>query len=165
MNLRKSLLVDKKFQYSIIVGNVILLAVMFFTILIAVLVWEKYQVKQGFLLRPPPNSEVIAWAQSNNVKENSVEFLTQFIKMAKVYTFFDLIWKPMLIVFLINIVILVTANLYYTNKIAGPIYRLKTLLEKKLAGDEVEPIKFRKGDAFHELALLINKVLFKEQDK
>lgn len=157
MNDRKILIVDKKFQYSFITKNLILLCFTFFLIFAVISMWEKYQVKQGFLLSPPENTQIIAWAKANNVDVNSAEFMRQFILQAKVYTFFQLLWQPMVIVLVLNALILIIANVYYSNTIVGPIYRLKALLEKKIRGEKVEPLHFRKNDEFHDLAELINK--------
>jgi hypothetical protein len=46
--------------------------------------------------------------------------------------------------------------LNFSNRIAGPIYRLKGLLEKRLQGETVE-IKVRENDYFNELAKLIDQ--------
>ena len=135
---------------------------MFFTFLLIFIIlsaWEKFQVNQGFLLRPPQNSEIIAWAKANNVRQDSAEFMRQFILKAKVYTYFQLLWKPMALVLVINVIVLVIANIYYSNAIVGPIYRLKLLLEQKIRGENVEALHFRRNDAFHELAELINNVM------
>ncbi|MCX5777890.1 MAG: hypothetical protein NTU66_01510 [Elusimicrobia bacterium] len=159
MNIRKIFIVDRKFQGNFIFKNLLLLVIAFVMLFGAIKVWEKYQVNQGFLLRPPQNSSVVAWAQQNNVPLDSAQFLREFIRRAQVFTFFDLIWKPLLLVLLINILILVIANIYYSHKIAGPIFRLKSQLQRKLNGEDIPAIRFRKNDPFQELAELINKVL------
>lgn len=159
MKQRKRYIVDSRLQYSIIGKNILLLLFTFALIAATLFFWEKMQTKQGFLIRLPQNSEVAAWAQENNVRVDSAEFLRQFIKMARVYTFFDLLWKPLAAVLLLNIIILIAANVYLTNKIAGPIHRLKIVLQNKLDGVETEPVHFRKNDEFSDLAELVNRVL------
>jgi methyl-accepting chemotaxis protein len=159
MNIRTIFIVDPKFQIKFILKNLLLLLITFVMLFGALKVWEKYQVNQGFLLRPPTNSSVVAWARQNNVPLDSADFLREFIHRAQVYTFFDLLWKPMLLILLINILILIVANIYYSHKIIGPIHRLKNELERKLSGEEIPAIRFRKNDPFQELAELINKVL------
>ena len=154
---RKTLIVDKTFQYSFIKKNILLMLFTFLLIFIALTVWEKLQVSQGFLLRPPQNGEIVEWAKANNVSEGSAEYLRQFILRAKVYTFYQLLWIPLAIVMVINVIVLIIANIYYSNTIIGPIYRLKMFLERKIRGEEVEPLHFRKNDAFHDLAELVNQ--------
>jgi methyl-accepting chemotaxis protein len=165
MKKRKQLIVDKKFQYSLVLNNLILLFITFALIAVALLVWENYQTKQGFLIRLPQNSEVVTWAKANNVKTDSAQFLTQFIRMAKVYTFFDLLWKPLAAMLVLNVIILIIANLYFSNTIVGPIHRLKDVLERKLRGEAVEPVAFRKNDEFHDLAELVNQVICQDYQK
>ena len=156
---RKKLIVDKKFQYSFIKKNIQLLLFTFLLIFIVISLWEKFQVEQGFLLRPPENREIINWAKINHVGLDSAEFMRQFILRAKVYTFFQLLWKPMALVLVINVLVLFIANVYYSNTIAGPIHHLTMLLERRLKGENIEALHFRKNDAFYDLAELINKTL------
>jgi len=165
MAMRKKYIVDKNFQYDLIFKNLIMLFFTFALIVAMLFVWEKYQTKQGFLIRLPQNSVVVAWAKENNVSPGSAEFMQQFIKMSTVYTFFNLLWKPLTLVFVLNVLILTAANIYYSNKIAGPIHRLKNELERKLNGEDVDPVFFRKNDAFHDLALLINKLMEMKESK
>ncbi|MCB4791102.1 MAG: hypothetical protein LHV68_04360 [Elusimicrobia bacterium] len=157
MKERKLLIVDKKFQYAFIKKNLILMFFTFLLIFAVLSIWEKFQVRQGFLLRPPENSEIVEWAKANHIDVNSAEFMRQFIQRAKVYTFFQLLWKPMALVLVINVLVLIIANIYYSHTIAGPIHHLKMMLESKIRGEVIEPVHFRKDDAFHDLAEVINK--------
>ena len=159
MNLRKMLIVDPQFQASFIVKNLLLLILAFVMVFGAIKLWEKYQVSQGFLLRPPANDVVIAWAQEHNVPVDSAQFLKEFIRRAQVFTVLDLLLKPLVIVLCLNIIILVVANIYYSHKIIGPIHRLKQELQRKIDGVDIPPIRFRKDDPFHDLAEIINKAL------
>jgi len=43
-------------------------------------------------------------------------------------------------------VVIFFAGLYYSHKIAGPMFRLKAVLQKYLEGAEVEQVAFRKTD-------------------
>jgi nitrogen fixation/metabolism regulation signal transduction histidine kinase len=166
MAMRKQFIVNKKFQYSFIMKNILFLLFCFLLLYISVHVWEKKQTDQGFLLRPPTNEQVMTWAKQNNVPTNSVEFASAYITQAEVYTFFELLSKPIIIVAILNILFLVLFNIYYSNKIAGPLYRLKRNVDKKLNGESVYPVKFRHKDEFQELADSINKLMFeyKEQE-
>lgn len=162
MHERKTYIVDRPFQFSFIVKNLLLLVLAFSMVFLAIHLWEKHQVKQGFLLRPPQNSEVRMWASQHGIREGSPEYLQLFLTRAKVYTYFDLLWKPLLGVLLINILIMVALNVYYSHKIAGPVFRLKKTLRQKLDGQAVEPVRFRKNDEFQELADLVNQLMEKK---
>lgn len=159
MHKRWTLLIDKKFQYRFIRQNIVLLVFTFALIALALVVWQKFETEQGFLLRPPTNAQVIKWAKENNVRPDSAEFSQQFLRQAKVYTFFQLLWKPLLVVLLINVLVVVLANIYYSHKIIGPIYRIKKVLNEKLEGKEIQAIHFRDGDHFHDLGEILNKLL------
>ena len=45
-----------------------------------------------------------------------------------------------------------------TNRIAGPVYRLRCEMEKLAAGENVKELRFRDGDAFEELAEEFNRL-------
>lgn len=53
-------------------------------------------------------------------------------------------------------------SLYVSNKIAGPIYRLKKELSDHIENGTQKDIAFRKGDYFTELAELVNNALKKK---
>ena len=159
MNGRKTLIVDRSFQYRFIAKNICFMVLVFILIALVMTVWQRFAVNQGFLFSPPSNAEMLRWAQENNIAVGSPEYVQQYLLSAKPYTFFDLLWKPLLIMFFINVLIIFVENIYFTHKIAGPIHRLKVLLGKKIAGEDVGKISFRKGDMFHDLAELINDAL------
>jgi methyl-accepting chemotaxis protein len=59
-------------------------------------------------------------------------------------------------------------SLYFSHKIAGPIYAIKRAINNLLEGVEHRDVILRKGDEFHDLANRINKLftIFKiEPDK
>lgn len=46
----------------------------------------------------------------------------------------------------------------YTNRFAGPVFRLQRNLEALAAGKTVQPLSFRAGDHWHDLANAFNQV-------
>lgn len=46
----------------------------------------------------------------------------------------------------------------YTNRFAGPVFRLQRNLEALAAGKTVQPLSFRTGDHWHDLANAFNQV-------
>lgn len=46
-----------------------------------------------------------------------------------------------------------------SNRIAGPVYRLRRELQKLANGEKAHPLKFRKGDSWLEMAPAFNTVL------
>lgn len=55
-------------------------------------------------------------------------------------------------------------GLYLTNRIAGPLYRLKVHMENLVAGKDVGELEFRKNDYFKELADLFNQIAKKTKN-
>jgi len=50
-------------------------------------------------------------------------------------------------------------GVFYSHRLAGPIYKLQDTMEKALRGEAVLPVHLRKNDELHELADLINRLL------
>ena len=46
-----------------------------------------------------------------------------------------------------------------TNRFAGPMFRLKRLMQQAAAGEHVEPITFRDDDYWHEFANDFNQLI------
>jgi hypothetical protein len=155
----KNYIVDKEFQVAYILRNLLLLALIVVSVAVIFIAWNHFQVRQGFLIRPPSGEQVISWAKANNVSQDSGMFAYQFMTQAKAYTFFDLLWKPLTLVLLGNLIILTFTGIYFSYKIAGPIYHMKNLLRDKIAGKPVTRLQFRKSDPFHELSDLVNQAM------
>jgi nitrogen fixation/metabolism regulation signal transduction histidine kinase len=55
--------------------------------------------------------------------------------------------------------------LLYSHRIAGPLFRLRKCVDMLSAGQDVEPIRFRKKDEFKELAESLNELRITLKDK
>ena len=161
----KNYIVDKEFQIAYIARNLSLLAMIIISVAVLFIVWNHFKIHQGFLLRPPSGEQVISWAKANNVPQDSGQFAYQFMLQAKAYTFFELLWRPLTAVLIGNFVILIFTGIYFSYRIAGPIYRMKNLLRDKIEGKPVTQLEFRKDDPFHELSDLVNKAMNLEKKK
>jgi len=71
----------------------------------------------------------------------------------------ELIVPPLLINNLIIIVIIAVIGLFYSHRIAGPIYRIRMDIEKVLAGEKDIRIVLRKKDSLKEIADSINQLI------
>lgn len=60
-----------------------------------------------------------------------------------------------------SIVIVSISMLYFTHKIAGPVYRIKTDLARMLETNHYQNIKVREGDELQDVVTLLNNVLEK----
>ncbi len=79
----------------------------------------------------------------------------------KFYNAFDLFWKPILFVSILDLLLIVLFSLFYSHSMAGPIHNIKNSLQDLIDGKTARPIKIRKGDQFQELADLLNAVIEK----
>jgi signal transduction histidine kinase len=67
--------------------------------------------------------------------------------------------------FSIPLVFVITAfSIVFTHRIAGPLYRLETMLDRFLKGEDIEDIQLRKEDDLHALAQKINALLSMVRD-
>ena len=55
--------------------------------------------------------------------------------------------------------------LYFSHRIAGPLYRLHQYLRQKIEGAELKELRFRGGDYFTELADVTNELFHSLKDK
>lgn len=63
----------------------------------------------------------------------------------------DLIWFLVLIQVVITLLVFVIF-IFFTHKIAGPLYKLKNHLTRIREGDAITHLTFRNGDYFHDVA-------------
>jgi len=63
-----------------------------------------------------------------------------------------------LIQFIFSLIILILF-VFFTHKIAGPMYKLKTHLQRIREGEVITPLTFRSGDYFHDVAEEVSEFL------
>ena len=61
--------------------------------------------------------------------------------------------------------VIVACSIVLTHKIAGPLYRLETTLQKLAKGEDVDYIQIRKKDQLKELTSTINDLIRSLKDK
>ncbi|HNE21827.1 MAG TPA: methyl-accepting chemotaxis protein [Leptospiraceae bacterium] len=79
----------------------------------------------------------------------------------KTYNAFELFWKPILFISLLNLIIIVVFSLFYSHSMAGPIHNIKVSLKDLAEGGKPKAIRIRKSDQFQDLAELLNEVIEK----
>jgi hypothetical protein len=57
----------------------------------------------------------------------------------------------------VSIAVLVFFGLHMSNRVAGPLHRLKIYLTVQKTGNTQEPLKFRKDDYFQDVADVVNQ--------
>ncbi len=73
--------------------------------------------------------------------------------------------EKVLLRLLILIFIAFVFTVFATHRMVGPIRHMEKHLQTRLRGEPAEPIRLRKTDEFQDLAVLINRVMEKEQGR
>lgn len=136
---RSKYIIEKEFQYSFIKSTLLIVVATSF-------LFASSQILFFYRMK--------GYGEKAGLEKSSVYF--QFIE--------DLQSQMMFIgiLFFVFLTIITLAwALKFSNRIAGPLYRLKLDLQRKLNG-EVFTIKFRDNDYFKDIAPLIEKVLINE---
>ncbi|MBI4375194.1 MAG: hypothetical protein HY549_01970 [Elusimicrobia bacterium] len=71
----------------------------------------------------------------------------------------EIVLPALVIALALNLAISLFAGLYYSHRLAGPIYRIRRALQEAQEGKPVPPIVLRKNDQFKDLAEDINRLL------
>ena len=166
-NRRKQKIVAGKFQLFFIFKLCAVFFLALLAIIIIFIIWNNIQFRQGFLTRLPENEAVAVWAQANNIQAGSADYWQKFVIDADVYTFFDIIWKPLIFMAGINFIILIIFGIEISFSVAGPIFKIIRTLEKRNNGETGLKIELRKKDPAYiqRLADLINGSISENTDK
>jgi methyl-accepting chemotaxis protein len=66
---------------------------------------------------------------------------------------------------LVIMVLLVVVGIFLTHRIAGPVFRVQRDIDRVLEGEKHVRVRFRRHDAFPELAEKVNKLIERINDK
>ncbi len=83
------------------------------------------------------------------IPEASKKLVNIFIKTSEL----------LIIPIIILLVIFSLIGIFYSHKIAGPLFRVKRICDELAKGNLNQHVKFRKGDEFHDIAESLNKVI------
>jgi methyl-accepting chemotaxis protein len=138
---RRQFLVDKVFQFRLM-GRLILLAL--FSILLS------NGIAIGFL-------KFQEWinpaSQSMIYLSNS---LTETLEFSRI---FDFLWRPMLASAILGVFIVLIIGLFYSHRMAGPLYNLKRMLKHLEEGKLDITMRIRKTDEFHDIEVVFNQTV------
>lgn len=134
-----SYIIDEEFQYSYVLYSLLLLLFIVVSTFAVIIIWNNFRFYRGYLVSLPSNDQLLSWAQQNNVKTNSIEFVSQYIAQAKPYTFYKIIFSPILVIFIVNFFVIAVSSLYISYRISVPLRELKKRLERKLNLEMLKP--------------------------
>jgi len=143
---RRQYIVDSRFQYNLISKFAILTAfVVIGSLSFLVLVYYKYGDVQVSIVQPNP------FGQADSVVDNEAMFTT--------YTLLDLLWPVLSICLAGTIIFTFFFSVIVSHRMAGPVYRMRKLLEEMAHGDLSRPVsRLRRKDEFKHLFTDINNV-------
>jgi len=136
INLRKVILINKKFQLTII-SWMLLLGIMSSSFI--------YSANMYFFKHMKDEAEMAGLSVDN--------IIYQYIDSQKIF-----MTNVFIITALVTIFVIVIGGLYMSHRVAGPLYRLTQHLKQNNPQD-CTPIKFRKGDFFLEIQNEFNEFL------
>jgi methyl-accepting chemotaxis protein len=151
---RKTYVIDKKFQFRFIAAFLVLVVIslVLFSAGFAGYYYIKYMMGENIF------SEFIV-IHKQVIKENEAgEPIPQTEVQPPVHRT-DIILPAILINNLIILIVVSVIGIFYSHKIAGPVYRIQEDIKRVLKGEKDIVIKLRKKDKLHTLAEEVNKLI------
>lgn len=148
--------IDKPFQNQFMLRfSLIIIIVLFVTLTILWFLRENpyaLLVEQGGLLFSMDINKTLQCVQDTG---ETIEIP----RPNKPYNAFDLYWKPILFISIVNLLIIIVFSLFYSHSMAGPIYNIKRTLKEIIETGQYKEIKVRKNDQFQDLVASINEFI------
>ncbi len=160
---RKKYIIDKKFQFRMI-GTLItsiLVAFILFTAISALYYWAVSSAgdnvfKEYITLHKQVVEKRIVERDGKTVQEEY-----SYTKDVPGVKRWEIIIPPILINNLIILIVILIIGILYSHKIAGPVHRIKTDIQKVISGKRDIRILLRKKDKLQELADSVNLLIEK----
>lgn len=142
---RRQYIVDRRFQYSLIYKFAILAALIVIgSLSFLVLVYYQYGDVQVSVVQPIPFGSSESLVDSGTMKT---------------YSLLDLLWPVLSICLIGTIIFTFFFSVIISHRMAGPVYRMRRLLDEMAQGDLRSPVsRLRKKDEFKHLFADINNV-------
>jgi methyl-accepting chemotaxis protein len=153
---RKNYVIDKKFQFRFIAAFLVLIIVslVIFSAGFAGYYYIRYMMGENIF------NEFITIHKKVMVENEAGEILSQTKDLPPVNRL-EIILPPILINNLIILIAVSIIGIFYSHKIAGPVYRIQEDIKRVLDGEKDVVIKLRKKDKLHTLAEEVNKLIEK----
>ena len=158
-NQRKKYVVDKAFQFRFITSFLlwILISLVIFSAGFGGYYWLKYMAGENifseFIFI---QKEVRTYDEDGNVTGSQSEMMPPVNRI-------ELILPPIIINNLIIILIISVIGVFYSHRIAGPVFRMEKDINRVLQGEKGVVVKLRKKDKFKALADNINQLIGKAE--
>ncbi len=76
----------------------------------------------------------------------------------------EILLPPLLVNDLLIMLIAIVTGIFTTHRVAGPIYRMESDIDRVLTGETHARVRLRRGDAFPELAEKVNELIERLDD-
>jgi hypothetical protein len=160
---RTTYVIDKKFQFRFVATFLlyIILSLVIFTAGVTVLYWARYMAgdmvfSEIFLVsKQVPRLDT----DGKPMKNPDGSLVTEAQTIPQEMNRMEIVVPPILLNNLIIMLIISILGIFYSHRIAGPVYRIDKDIEKALAGEKGIKIRLRKGDKLQELAEKVNKLI------
>jgi methyl-accepting chemotaxis protein len=140
-HLRKQFLINKPFQYHVIWRFILVVIV---SVLLSHLVALAY-IKIREILDP--------------ALLNMMYFTNDLNPSLGFTRIWEVLWLPMLISSLTGVLLVMVLGLFYSHRIAGPMFNLKRMMQQAGAGHLGIVMKIRKNDEFHDVENAFNLMI------
>jgi methyl-accepting chemotaxis protein len=158
---RKNYLVDKGFQYRFVASFLVLIIISLFVFTAGMVsyYWIRYMAGENVF------AEFIYIQKQVRVKTEEGQAVGTRSEMQPPINRLELILPPILINNLVIMVIITVIGLFYSHRIAGPVFRIEQDLSRVLDGETGVRIRLRKKDALKSLANKINQLIEKSESQ
>lgn len=160
---RTTYVIDKKFQFRFVATFLlyIVISLAVFSAGVALFYWARYMAgdmvfSEIFLLSKQVQKTD---ADGKPLKNPDGSPVTEAMMSPQGLNRVEIVVPPILLNNLIIMVIISVLGIFYSHKIAGPVFRIDQDINKALAGEKGVRINLRKGDKLQELAAKVNKLL------
>lgn len=173
---RKHFFIDRKLQgrymVTFLVPMIIMLVFMMFTLYFAgqslvstasTIVREDVQNKISMQLQDTLEPSVSSYKKLLRDIDSYLRNFSENVKYRNA-VLFSLLWV-FGIGILFVIVQLVLLTIFYSHKLAGPVYRFEMVCHHIIEGKYTDKINLRKGDEMQNLASLLNEVIIKTNER
>ena len=158
---RTNYVINKTFQFRLIGTFLIsiLLALVIFTIGVVGYYWYSTMVGDNLFAEfITIHKQVERTEQVEQDGETVTKTYTETEEIPGVKRW-EIVLPPILVNNLLILIVVGIIGLFYSHRLAGPVYRINADLQKVLNGERGVRISLRKDDKFHDLAEQINALI------
>jgi len=157
---RRNYIIDKSFQFKFIATFlvIIVISMALFSAGFALYYWVMYMAGDNIFAEVISiHKQVVEVDANGNAVKKSIE--------KPGYNRLELVLPPLLINNLIIMVLISIIGIFYSHRIAGPVYRIEKDITRSLAGEKNVRIHLRKHDKLQSLADQVNTLLDRLENK